>query len=145
MYGGDDGKDLFDRLQAKVDQYNTENDGKAFLQWYEAPVSEIDDKLEEKAPPAKRKKRNPSEKPPLMARAHRNVMQAGEIVFCDSSSSMDTSLFILSTTTACSGIPLAVVMTSDETEQTVATAMEKVKEVIPADAFYGNGSGLGHD
>ena len=83
-----------------------------------------------------------------MARAHKSVMQAGEIVFCDSSSSMDrlnTSLaiFILSTATACSGIPLAVIMTSDETEETVTWAMEKVKEVIPSDAFYGNGPELG--
>ena len=153
MYRGDDGRDLFDRLQEKVDQYNHALGGKALLQWYEAPISEMDDELDEKAPPAKRKKREPSEKPlilaictPLMARAHRNVMQAGEIVFCDSSCSMDrfnTSIFILSTTTACSGIPLAVVMTSDETQGTVTWAMEKVKEVIPSDAFYGNGPGLG--
>ena len=80
-----------------------------------------------------------------MARALINVMQPGEIVFRDSSSSMDrfnTSLFILSTTTACSG-SLAVIMTSDETEETVTWAMEKVKEVIPSDAFHGNGPGLG--
>ena len=126
VYGGDDGRDLFERLQEKVDEYNKENDvhgGKAFLQWYEAPASEIDDELENKAPLAKRKKREPTEKPlilaictPLMARAHRNVMQAREMVFCDSSSSVDrfnTFVFNLSTTTACSGIPLAVVMTSD--------------------------------
>lgn len=156
VYGADDGKNVFDKLQEKVDQYNAENEacgGKAFLQWYEAPVSDTADELEGKAPPAKRKKRELTEKPlvlaictPLMARAHRNVMQAGEIVFCDSSSSMDrfnTSVFILSTTTACSGIPLAVVMTSDETEETITWAMEKVKEVIPSDAFHGNGPGLG--
>jgi len=59
VYGEDDGKDLFDRLQEKVDQYNVENEahgGRAFLQWYEAPVSETDDELEGKAPPAKQKK-----------------------------------------------------------------------------------------
>ena len=42
VYGGDEGKDLFDSLQGKVDQYNMENDahgGKVFLQWYEALVS----------------------------------------------------------------------------------------------------------
>ena len=81
-----------------------------------------------------------------MARAYRNVMQPGEIVFCNSSSSMDrfnTSIFNPSTTTACSGIPLAAVRTSDETEETVTWAMEKVKEVIPSNAFYGNGPGLG--
>lgn len=57
-----------------------------------------------------------------MARAHRNVLQAAEIVFFYSSSSLgrfNTSLFILSTTTAYSGIPLAVVATSDKTEATI--------------------------
>ena len=156
VYGEDDGKELFVKLQGKVDEYNRKNKahgGKAFLQWYEAPLSEMDNENEEKEPPTKRKKREPSENPlvlaictPLMARTHRNVIQAGEIVFCDSSSSMDrfkTSVFILSTTTAYSGLPLAVVMTSDETEVTVSWAMQKVKEVIPSDAFYGNGPVLG--
>ena len=142
MYGEDDGKDLFDRLQGKVEQYYVENEslgGRAFLQLYEAPVSET---LEGNETPVKQKKRD---KPlvlaictPLMARAHRSVMQAGEIVFCDSSSSMDsfnTSLFILSTIIPCSEIPLAVIMTSDETEETVSWAMEKVQEVIPSDAL----------
>ena len=139
-----------------MDEYNRKNKahgGKAFLQWYETPLSEMDNEHEEKEPPTKQKKREPSEKPlvlaictPLMARTHRNVIQAGEIAFCDSSSSMDrfnTSVFILSTTTAYSGLPLAVVMTSDETEVTVSWAMQKVKEVIPSDAFYGNGPVLG--
>ena len=55
----------------------------------------------------------------------------------------NTSLFILSKTTAYSGLTLAVVMTSDETEATVSWAMQNVKEVIPSDAFYGNGPLLG--
>ena len=78
-----------------------------------------------------------------MARAHRHVLQAGEILFCDSTSSMDrfnTSLFILSTLHACSGIPLAAVMVSDETELTVTNAMQIVTQVIPSDAFYGKGA-----
>ena len=77
-----------------------------------------------------------------MSRAHKQVCQAGEIVFCDATSSLDrfnTSLFILSTTHSCSGVPLAVVMTSDECEQTVTQAMETVKQVLPPDAFYGSG------
>jgi len=60
VYGEDDGKDLFDRLQEKVDQYNVEDEalrGRAFLQWHEAPVSETDDELEEKAPLAKKEVR----------------------------------------------------------------------------------------
>ena len=77
---------------------------------------------------------------------HTNVIQSGEIVFCDSSSSMamfNTSLFVLSKTTAYSRLTLAVVMTSDETEATVSWAMQNVKEVIPSYAFYGNGPLLG--
>ena len=83
---------------------------------------------------------------PLMARAHKEVRQAGEIVFCDSSSSLDrfnTSLFMLSTTTACSGIPLAAFMVSDETEDTVYQALEFVKQVLPSHAFFGNGAQSG--
>ena len=51
----------------------------------------------------------------------------------------NTALFILSTTHVCSGVPLAAVMVSDETEQTVTKAMDMVKQVLPADVFYGNG------
>ncbi len=157
-YGKDDGKELFQQLQEKVDEYNTKNretGGKAILQWYEslAESEESDGESETKPPPLKKKKKRPSNKPlilavctPLMARAHKEVCQAGEIVFCDASSSMDrfnTSLFMLSTTHACSGIPLAVFMVSDETEETVKQAMETVKQVLPSDAFYGNGPCIG--
>ena len=82
-----------------------------------------------------------------MARAHAQVMQAGEIVFCDSTASLDrfnTSFFLLSTMHACSGIPLAAVMVSDETDKTVSQAMEIVKQVIPsANAFHGKGPSAG--
>ena len=50
--------------------------------------------------------------------------------------------FILSTTHVCSGVPLAALV-SDESEQTVTKAMEMVKQVLPADAFYGNGPSVG--
>ena len=76
-------------------------------------------------------------------RVHQEVRQAGEIVFCDASSSLDrfnTSLFVLSTTTACSGIPLAVFMVSDETEDTVCQALELVKQVLPNCASFGSGT-----
>ena len=55
----------------------------------------------------------------------------------------NTSLFMLSTTHACSGIPLAVVMVSDESEPTVIQAIKMVKKVLPSDAFYGNGASTG--
>ena len=154
-YGNDDGKELFQKLQEHVDKYNRDNleaEGKAILQWYEAPSIEDSDS-EADLPPSKRKRREVSSKPlilvictPLMARVHKQVCQAAEIVFCDATSSLDrynTALFILSTTHVCSGVPLAAVMVSDETEQTVTKAMEMVKQVLPADAFYGNGPSVG--
>ena len=49
---------------------------------------------------------------PLMARAHEHVKQAGEIMFVDSSSSLDdfnNPMFIQSTSSAAGGLPLGVV------------------------------------
>ena len=128
-----------------MDKYNRDNleaEGKPILQWYEAPGIE-DSNSGADLPPTKRKRREVSNKPlilaictPLMARVHKQVCQSVEIVFCDATSSLDrynTALFILSTTHVCSGVPLAAVMVSDESEQTVTKAMEMVKQVLPAD------------
>ncbi len=123
--------------------------GRALLQWYKDLAVETDGELETTPPqPKKRKKREVTKKPlilaictPLMARAHTELCQAGEITFCDASSSMDrfntirihpvynASLFWCA---------IAVAMVSDETEQTMIQAMEMIK-VLPTDAFYGNG------
>ena len=49
---------------------------------------------------------------PLMARAHQHIQQASEIVFCDSTASLDrfnTSVFIISTSITAFGVPLAIV------------------------------------
>ena len=160
-YGKDNGEGVFAKLQEKVDRYNSDASaagGKVILQWYQTPATEYSEhesesETESNPPPTKRKRREVCDKPlilaictPLMARAHWQVLQAGEIVFCDATSSLDRynkALFILSTTHACSGVPLAAVMVSDESEQTVTKAMETVKQVLPADAFYGNGPLVG--
>lgn len=52
-------------------------------------------------------------------------------------------MFILSTASSVSGVPLAVVLTSDEREQTMHKAFELVKEILPQCAFYGNGPNSG--
>jgi len=163
-YGADDGKELFEKLQEKIDEYNAVNNeigGKAMLQWYEqtsegdeiddtdTKVDDTDTNVVEKPKCKKRKRIKPmilAICTPLMARAHQDVRQAGELVFCDASSSLDrfnTSLFVLSTTTACSGIPLATFMVSDETEDTECQALELVKQVLPSSAFFGNGAQTG--
>ena len=79
-----------------------------------------------------------------MARAHQEIQQASEIVFCDSTASLDrfnTSIFILSTASTASGIPLAII--SDEREHTIQRAVEMVKEILPPWAIFGNGPNTG--
>lgn len=64
---------------------------------------------------------------PLMARAHKLVRQAGELVFCDATASLDrlnTPVYIISTATAAGAIPLAVVMASGE--ETATTTEIKI-------------------
>ena len=80
---------------------------------------------------------------PLMSRVHQHVRQAAEMIFCDSTSSLDrfnSSLFILSTSYPAGGLPLAAMITSDEQESTIQQGLEMIKEVIPSDAFYGCGA-----
>ena len=108
-YGKDDGKPLFEQLQAEVNKFNIkyrEQNGKALLQWYESKTDNPSDNEncdgESNPPPPKKRKRELTSKPlilvictPLMAKAHEHVRQA-ELLFCDSISSMDNSYrFIL--------------------------------------------------
>ena len=145
---------MFTKLQRLVDQYNENNGdkgGKALLQRCETTIEKSDSEGE-CTQKAKRKKRD-IQTPlilaivtPLMARAHGHIQQASEIAFCDSTASLDrfnTSIFIISTATAMSGIPLAVLFTSDEREDTAYKAFELLKEVLPPCAFLGNGSSVG--
>ncbi len=135
-----------------VDTYNAKNSeqgGKAILQWYEK-YSDMSDVEEE--PKKKRRKRDHSDKPliiaictPLMSRAHKNICQAGELVFLDSSSSMDrfnASIFIMSTHSS-SGIPLGVILTSDEREETIYNGLELLKSVMQENEFFGRSSRAG--
>ena len=162
QYGKDDGKPLFERLQAEVNKYNAkhrEQNGRALLQWYETQTDNYSDDInsdgESNPPPPKKRKRESTSKPlvlaictPLMARAHEHVCQAGELLFCDSTSSMDrfnTSVFVLSTHSVASGIPLGVLLTSDEREETIQTGLQMLKSIFPAGAFYGKGSEAGPD
>ena len=67
---------------------------------------------------------------PLMARAHKLVRQAGELVYCDSTSSLDRyncPTFVMSTCTSAGGIPLGVVITSGESEEVITEAMTFLK------------------
>ncbi len=75
---------------------------------------------------------------PLMACVHQNIQQTGEMVFCDATSSLNrfnSSLFLISTSSAAGGLPLGVIFTSDEEEDTVRQGLQLLTEVVPDGAF----------
>ena len=81
-----------------------------------------------------------------MCRVHQNVQQAGEMMFCDATSSLDrfnSSMFIVSTSNAVGGLPLGVIITSDEEQETIGQGLQLLKDVLPVNSFYGNGSTKG--
>ena len=142
----------------EINSYNEANaeiGGKTKLQRFEKDAtdseSDTDDQLE--PPKRKKKKKKTKGKPmilavctPLMFRVHENIQQAGEMTFCDATSSLDrfnTSLFILSTSHPAGGLPLGVIITSDEQEETIRQGLELLKEVLPEHSFYGRGVARG--
>ena len=151
--GPDNGKPMFDHLQTEIDAYNAamgSKGGRAIMQRFEAKTvhsdAEDDSDSEQENPKRKRFKRTERETPmvvaictPLMSRVHHLVQQAGEMVFCDSTSTLDrfnTSLFVLSTSHACGGLPLGALITSDEQEETIAQGLQLLQTVLPEDAFH---------
>ena len=80
---------------------------------------------------------------PLMSRVHQFIQQSGELVFCDSTSTLDrfnTSLFVISTSHACGGLPLGAIITSDEQEETITQGLQLLQQkVLPEEAFYKRG------
>ena len=81
-----------------------------------------------------------------MARVHQNVVQSAEVLYCDSTASLDrfnTPVFILSTSQASGGVPVGVIITSNEKEETIQAEMNLWKTVLPEKAFFGNGAEKG--
>ena len=139
--GPENGEKMFEQLETLIKAYNEEHGeegGRAFIQRYE--------KQSVQTTPEK----TTSDQPlvlaictPLMARAHRLVRQAGELVYCDSTSSLDRyncPTFVMSTCTSAGGIPLGVVITSGESEDVITEAMTFLKTVLLTNAFYGKGA-----
>ena len=157
--GDDNGEALFERLEHEIQLYNEKwenHGGKAKLQRFSTAEdhdsstqndSEDDETVSNTQPETTKKKGHLQPLilavcTPLMARAHANIPQSAEILFCDSTSSLDrfnTSLFILSTCHPAGGIPLGIVLTSDEKEETITAALQLLLELLPPNAFYSAG------
>ena len=133
--GSENGEEMFKALDEFVAEYNIrhkDDGGHIFVQPYCAAndndVQELTSNDESDVPRRKKVKLQ-KEMPlsvaictPLMARVHQTVPQAGEMMFVDSSSSMDRynlSTFILSTSHCGGGLPLGVMITSNEAAPTI--------------------------
>ena len=80
-----------------------------------------------------------------MARVHKSVQRAGELVFVDSTSNLDEHnlrFFLLCTHSVAGGLPLGIILMSDE-KDTQKEALKMFKECLPSCAFYNRGITLG--
>ena len=147
---------MFDQLSQEVRQYNEAHAGegaRVFLQKYETGLSSntLDNRYSQ---PSKSKVKKVTDNvpfilaivTPLMARAHQIVRQSGELVYCDSTASLDnlnTAVFILTSSTSAGAVPLGAVMTSSEDADTLTAAFMALRDILPDQAFFARGPRLG--
>ncbi|CAG8844880.1 5295_t:CDS:1, partial [Gigaspora margarita] len=128
--GAKNGKEMFSRLAKEVEEFNTNEKGCAWMQPYIAPTS-----IEPGQPLVLVVITN------LMKRCH-SLQQAGELVYMDTTASLDafnTPLTLLSASTPIGSLPLAAILTSDETAFTFTEALNILKRIMPLEAFNGRG------
>ena len=68
------------------------------------------------------------------------VAQSKDLVFLDSSSNMEEynlHVFIMVAHSVCGALPLGIIVTSDEKEQTLVDALQLYKSSMPDFGFYG--------
>ena len=141
--GEESGEKMFERLEQDVNLYNKEHmtaGGRAFLQKYDKEHTEST--WENNATTSTEQPLVLAICTPLMSRAHDLLRQSGELVYCDSTASLDRSncpTFIISTSSSAGGIPLGIVITSGESEAVLTEAFSLLKTVLPQRAFYGQG------
>ena len=83
---------------------------------------------------------------PFMRRVHQIIPQSGELILMDATSNLDrndTKLFHLYCPSSIGGLPVAELITTREDGPTIAFALQVLKSVLPAGAFYGRGREVG--
>ncbi|CAB5394533.1 unnamed protein product [Rhizophagus irregularis] len=81
----------------------------------------------------------------LMKRVHKKIRQAGKICYFDASSNFDplnTSIMLLYTSCVAGALPFDLFLISDESEVTIEFAINKLKSILPSNAFFGRGVDL---
>ncbi|XP_066926380.1 uncharacterized protein [Clytia hemisphaerica] len=82
----------------------------------------------------------------LMLRVHKTIQNSGELVFIDSSGGMeefDLRVFVIVTHSFVGALPLGIIVTSDETTETLTRAFEMYSSLLPAYAFHSSPFGPG--
>ncbi|GES80853.1 hypothetical protein GLOIN_2v1883854 [Rhizophagus clarus] len=77
---------------------------------------------------------------------HQYNKELGEICYFDASSSFDslnTSVTLLYTSCAAGALPLGLFLTSGESKITIEFVINKLKSILPQNAFFGRGIDLG--
>ena len=79
---------------------------------------------------------------PFMRRVHEIIPQSGELILMDATSNLDrndSKLFHLYCPSSIGGLPVAELITTREDAPTITFALNLLKSVLPAGAFYGRG------
>ncbi|XP_065679780.1 uncharacterized protein LOC124806224 [Hydra vulgaris] len=77
-----------------------------------------------------------------MKRVHERIRSSGEMVFLDSSGGMEEynlRVFLMVTHSFSGALPLGIIVTSDETTDTLTKALEMFVSLLPDYAFHGKG------
>ena len=144
-HGEQNGEAMFIKLEETIKEYNQENGsegGRAFLQKFERSIDGKMQKWEDTPGEGINTPLVLAVCTPLMARAHAMIQQARELVYCDSTASLDRCscpTFVLSTSSSGGGIPLGVVITSGESEGTITESFSYLRTLFPSNAFFGRG------
>ncbi|RIB15089.1 hypothetical protein C2G38_2193248 [Gigaspora rosea] len=125
---------MFSRLAEEVEEFNSNRKGSALMQPFIAPT-------------------NTDPGQPFVLVIVTNLMkhchalqQAGELVYMDTTAGLDvlnTPMTILSTSTLIGGLPLVIMLTSNETTNTFTKALDMLKYVMPILACNGHGPVIG--
>ena len=82
----------------------------------------------------------------LSGQVHEVLPQAGDIVYVDATSNLDrqdSRLIKCMTCSPAGGLPLGFIITNSESEKTLKLSFEKLKKVLPKDAFFKRGKDKG--
>lgn len=81
---------------------------------------------------------------PIMKRVHKHIENASQIVFMDSSGTVDrdgSRIFVLLTDSECGALPLGLMITTSESVEAIKCGFNIIKELVGANIFGGHEEG----